>query len=260
MMTFTTPLHTNEQSIERVLKAGLPVLLVFGRKDCAPCQQLDPVLGNLARAYAGKALIAKVDVQDNPGLARRYNVSHLPELVYVKDSSEVSRAQGAVGEAALRSWLDGLLSGSPPTPPRGPSVALNGASAAGNSSDRAAATNGHAAPGSSTASSAPITLTDATFDQVVGASDMPILVDFWAPWCGPCRAVAPTVERLAQEFAGRAVVAKLNVDENPRIAQRFGITGIPALYVFKGGRIVERLAGAQPAPVLRQALARHVGG
>jgi thioredoxin 1 len=259
-MTFTTPLHTTEQSIERLLKAGLPVLLTFWRKDCAPCQQLDVALGNLARAYAGKLLIAKIDVQDNVGLARRYNVSQLPELVYVKDTSEVSRVQGAASETALRSWLDGLLSGIRPTSPRGPSMALNGASTAGSSSDRASPSNGHAARPAHAPSSAPITLTDATFDQVVSRSDIPILVDFWAPWCGPCRAVAPTVERLAQEFAGRAVVAKLNVDENPRIAQRFGITGIPALYVFMRGQIVERLAGAQPAPVLRQALVRHVSG
>ena len=81
-----------------------------------------------------------------------------------------------------------------------------------------------------------------------------------ARYCGPCRAVAPTVEQLAQEFAGRALVAKLNVDENPRIAQRFGISSIPALYIFKRGRVAERLVGAQPAPALRQALARHVGG
>ena len=103
-------------------------------------------------------------------------------------------------------------------------------------------------------------VTDATFDQVVGGNALPVLVDFWAPWCGPCRAIAPTVERLAQEFAGRAVVAKLNVDENPRAAQLFGISGIPALLVFQGGQVVERLLGAQPAPALRQALVRHVAG
>jgi thioredoxin 1 len=103
-------------------------------------------------------------------------------------------------------------------------------------------------------------VTDATFDQVVISSDLPVLVDFWAPWCGPCRVVAPTVERLAQEFAGRAVVAKLNVDENPRTSQRFSISSIPALFVFQGGQVVERLFGAQPAPALHQALARHVAG
>ncbi len=105
---------------------------------------------------------------------------------------------------------------------------------------------------------APLTLTDATFDRVVGASERPVLVDFWAPWCGPCRVIGPVVDHLAREFAGRAVVAKLNVDEHPRAAQRFGISGIPALLVFQGGRVVERLVGAQPALALRQALARHV--
>jgi thioredoxin 1 len=103
-----------------------------------------------------------------------------------------------------------------------------------------------------------VVLTDATFDQVVGKSDVPVLVDFWAPWCGPCRMIAPAVEQLAREFAGRALVAKLNIDEQPRVAQRYGIMSIPTLYIFKGGQIVERVVGAQPAPVLRQALQRHV--
>jgi thioredoxin 1 len=256
-MTFTTPLHTNDQGIDRVLGAGLPVLLVFWRKGCPPCQQLDPRLGNLARAYAGKALIAKVDAQDNPGLARRYCVNQLPELIVIKDKSEIARAQGAVGEQALYAWLDGLLAGSRPMPPRGPSMALNGTPV--DEPGPRHATNSYPPRPRQAPGGDPIILTDATFDQVIGGSDTPVLVDFWAPWCGPCRAVAPTVERLAQEFTGRALVAKLNVDENPRTAQRFGITGIPALYIFKRGQVAERLVGAQPASALRQALARHVG-
>jgi len=257
-MTFTTPVHTNEQSIDRVLRAGLPVLLVFWRKQCAPCQQLDPALQQIAAAYAGKLLVAKVDAQDNSALARRYGVTQLPELIVIKDTSEIARAQGAGGEPVLRAWLDALLvGGSRPTPPRGPSVPLNNTTAAVPEAQHA--TNGRAPHPAPAPSGGPVTLTDATFDQVVRGSDTPVLVDFWAPWCGPCRAVAPTVERLAQEFAGRALVAKLNVDENPRTAQRFGITGIPALYIFKRGQVAERLVGAQPAPALRQALARHVG-
>jgi thioredoxin 1 len=258
-MTFTTPIHTNEQSIDRVLGAGLPVLLVFWRKECAPCRQIDPALQSLAAAYANKLLIAKVDTEDNPALARRYRVHQLPELIVINDKSEIARAQGAVGEQALRAWLDGLLvGGSRPTPPRGPSVPLNGTTAANPGPQHSSNDHGPR-PAAQASGGSPITLTDMTFDHVVGASDTPVLVDFWAPWCGPCRAVAPTVERLAQEFAGRALVAKLNVDDNPRTAQRFGITGIPALYIFKRGQVVERLAGAQPAPALRQALARHVG-
>jgi thioredoxin 1 len=273
-MTFTTPLHTNEQSIGRVLGAGLPVLLVFWRKQCEPCQQLDAALHSLAATYAGKALIAKVDVQDNSALVRRFSVTQLPELIVLRDSSEVARAQGAAGEAELRAWLDELLAGGArPTPPRGPSASLNGARVVdrvgqhpanaprppARQNDAYHAASRPTARPSQAPGSGLITLTDATFDQVVGGNEMPVLVDFWAPWCGPCRAVAPTVERLAQEFAGRALVAKLNVDENPRTAQRFGISGIPALYIFKRGQVAERLVGAQPAPALRQALARHIG-
>jgi thioredoxin 1 len=258
MMAFTTPLHTNEQSIERVLSAGPPVLLVFWRKQCAPCQQIEPALQQIAAGYAGKLLVAKVDVQDNPALARRHGITQLPELILVKDKSEVARAHGAASEPTLQAWLGGLLAGGPPpTPPRGPSVPLNGTTVADPGPRHT--TDGRQPGPAQAPSGGPITLTDATFDQVVSGTDTPVLVDFWAPWCGPCRAVAPTVERLAQEFAGRALVGKLNVDQNPRTAQRFGITGIPALYIFKRGQVAERLVGAQPAIALRQALARHVG-
>ena len=262
-MPFTTPIHTNEQSLDRVLGAGLPVLLVFWRRECVPCQQLDAALSDLAAAYAGKALVAKVDIQDNPALVRRYGVSQLPELIFLREKSEVARAQGAAGAAALRAWLGGLLAGQARPAPSGPGVPLEGRAASAGAATPGA---GHGSTGNShvprqptgETSSAPVTVTDATFDRLVGQSDKPVLVDFWAPWCGPCRAVAPAVERLAQEYAGRAIIAKLNVDENPRTAQRFGITGIPALYIFGRGRVAERLVGAQPISALRQALARHV--
>lgn len=263
-MIFTTPIHTNEQSIDRVLGAGLPVLLVWWRKDSAPSQQLDAALNSLAATYAGKLLIAKIDARDNPALVQRYSVAQLPELIFARNRDEQARVHGAASEASLRAWLESLLAGeASPTPPSGPSVALDGRPSAepkAPSSSQQAATNGHARPQPAReASGAPITLTDGTFDQIVGQSDKPVLVDFWAPWCGPCRAVAPSVEQLAQEFAGRAVVAKLNVDENPRTAQRFGITGIPALYIFEQGKVAERLVGAQPLSALRQALGRHAG-
>jgi thioredoxin 1 len=85
-----------------------------------------------------------------------------------------------------------------------------------------------------------------------------VLVDFWAPWCGPCRIVAPHVAQLARDFAGRATIAKLNIDENPQTAQRYDIMSIPTLYIFKNGAVVDQIVGAQPLPVLQQKLARHV--
>lgn len=89
-----------------------------------------------------------------------------------------------------------------------------------------------------------VTVTDRSFDEDVLGAKTPVLVDFWAPWCGPCRAVAPVVEALAEEFAGRGQVAKLNVDENPAAAARYGIASLPTLLVFKGGRVVDQIIGA----------------
>jgi thioredoxin 1 len=253
-MTITSPIHTSTQSLDRVLGAGVPVLLVFGQRSCAPCDQLSPTLEALAGAYAGRALIARIDAPANPDLVQRFAITHLPGLVFVRDGQVVAQSSGAAPEAALRAWMAHLTDGGPrPSLPEGPRIALAGAApiAPPPSAQRPTAA-------SNATSNAPIILSDATFDQVIRGSAQPVLVDFWAPWCGPCRTVAPTVERLAQAFAGRAVIAKLNVDEQPRTAQRFGIRSIPALYVFKGGQVVERLVGAQPESALRQALTRHL--
>jgi len=99
-----------------------------------------------------------------------------------------------------------------------------------------------------------LVLTDANFAQEVLESDLPVLVDFWAPWCGPCRMVGPIVEKLAEEFAGRVIIGKLNVDDNPQISQKYGIMSIPTMKVFKGGQVVDEMIGAYPEDSLRQKL------
>ncbi len=91
-----------------------------------------------------------------------------------------------------------------------------------------------------------IAITDAEFEQKVMKSDTPVLVDFWAPWCGPCRAVAPVLEELAGEYEGKVVIAKVNTDEHQRYASQFGVMAIPTMIMFKNGEMVDRIEGAGP--------------
>ena len=104
----------------------------------------------------------------------------------------------------------------------------------------------------------PITVTDATFSAEVERSPVPVLVDMWAPWCGPCRTIAPILEELAEEMSGRVRVAKLNVDENPETAARFGVQSIPTLLVLANGREVDRIVGVQPKAEIARRLERAV--
>ncbi len=98
----------------------------------------------------------------------------------------------------------------------------------------------------------PIAVTDSEFEQKVLKSNVPVVVDFWAPWCGPCRVIAPVLDKLAGEYEGRLVIAKVNTDENVRWAGQFGIQGIPTLIIFKNGEEVNRLVGSRPESVYRQ--------
>ncbi len=100
-------------------------------------------------------------------------------------------------------------------------------------------------------------LNDSNFDEAI-KGDKPVLVDFWAEWCGPCKMIGPVVEELAGDYEGKAVVAKLNVDENPQVTARFGVRSIPTLLVFKNGQVVDKQVGAVPKSVLAQKLQAQV--
>ena len=100
--------------------------------------------------------------------------------------------------------------------------------------------------------------TDATFDSEIKNATTPVLVDFWAEWCGPCRMVSPILEEIAKENEGKIVIGKLHVDENPKVAQALGITSIPTMNVYKGGQLVKTIVGAKPKPALLADLAAYL--
>jgi|SRR5579872_6013012 thioredoxin 1 len=104
-----------------------------------------------------------------------------------------------------------------------------------------------------------VEFSEQNFDADVLKSSQPVLVDFWATWCGPCRMMSPTIDALATEYAGRAKVGKLNVDDNPEIAGRYGIRSIPTLLLFKNGEIQEQIVGLVPREALTKALDKHLG-
>jgi thioredoxin 1 len=106
--------------------------------------------------------------------------------------------------------------------------------------------------------SEPIHVTDAAFEKTVLQSPTPVIVDFWAPWCGPCKMVAPILDKLAAEFSGKVVIAKVNTDENPQWAGQFGVQGIPTMLFIAGGKVVHRQVGALPERMLREAVSQFL--
>lgn len=104
----------------------------------------------------------------------------------------------------------------------------------------------------------PIEMTDSNFQTEVLKSDKPVLVDFWAEWCGPCKMIAPVVEQLANEYDGKLKVGKMDVDSNQQTSMQFGIRSIPTLLIFKGGRVVEQIVGAVRKDVLTEKIAKHL--
>jgi thioredoxin 1 len=107
-------------------------------------------------------------------------------------------------------------------------------------------------------STEPIHVTDAAFEQTVLQSPTPVIVDFWAPWCGPCKMIAPILEKIAVEYGDKVVVAKVNTDDNPEWAMKYGVQGIPTMLFISGGKIIHRQVGAMPERMLRQAVSQFL--
>ena len=231
MVQYNSAINATDTSFERaVLQSALPVVAVFWSAQSVPRQQLNNVLTQTARDYAGEALVVKLDAADAPQARAQHNVDSLPQFLFFRQGKLVARARGMPSVEALRPWVEYLLE-------RGPKPAMKKPRR-----EQAPTGDGH-----------PLTATDGNWQEILNAST-PALIDFWAGWCQPCRMVAPAIEQLAQEFAGRAIVAKLDIDANQITAQRYGVMSIPTIILFHNGQEVDRVMGVQPVHVLRQKL------
>jgi thioredoxin 1 len=230
MPVFDTPITANDVSLDRVLAQPLPIVLaLISQRD----QSLQQALERAASEQAGKVLIIRINSAENPRAYERFGKPRLPAVITFKEGQETARTEIA-SPGDLEAHVK-FATGQGPKP-----VAKQ-------------------QPAPQTAGiSAPVPITDASFEKDVLQSKLPVLVDFWAPWCGPCHMIAPVLDRLAQSYAGRLTIAKLNVDENPMAAGRYQITGIPHLIMFKNGEIVGRLVGAQPQQNIEQLIKRHL--
>jgi thioredoxin 1 len=234
---FDSVLASNDLSLDRVLKACLPVAMVIYDRELPA--NLRQAMDDLARRHAGKALIVMLARSDAPQAASRFDVTQFPALVTIRAGQTVT-TQAGVQPSDLDSHIAHLLGAGPLPAPR--------AAAAASSSVKLESTQG------------PLSVNEANFDREVLQADRPVLVDFWAPWCGPCHRVAPTVEALAREQARVLKVAKVNVDENPGLAGKYRTMSIPTMIVFKGVREVDRWVGALPESAIRSRVARWIQG
>jgi thioredoxin 1 len=225
--TINSPVITNDQGFTRLLAAPIPVLFLLWNGQGVP-DEVNQALLDLASQEAGRLLVAKINARENPEAAHRFNVHQTPVLIGMAESGEVTRvAQPRPGD--IKRHAEFML-GRAPKPEPAPR-------------QQPPAGEGQAAR--------PLHITDAAFEREVLHSETPVLVDFWAPWCGPCHMIAPTLDKLAREYAGRLKVVKVNVDENSHYAGLFGVQGIPTLLLVQDGRVANRLVGAQPEPILR---------
>lgn len=226
MPILDTPITTDDRNLKKVLGQKQPAIVVLydSSQNDKPLQD---ALNREAKKYAGDLLVVRVDAKDNPDTMSKYNYPQVPALVTLTKSffgRNIKSKAEQVRPSDVRAHIAHLLEDKPLPQPKTKS-------------------NGGSTPKKKKKA---LHVTDSTWNKEVLKSKTPVLVDFWAEWCGPCRAVAPFIDQMAAEYAGKVKVVKLNVDQNRRTAGQFGIRGIPAFILFKDGKPVNRTTGASP--------------
>jgi thioredoxin len=232
MPVFDTPITSNDTSLDRVLAQKLPIVLCLFQY---PDSTLNKTLDELASTHTGKLLIVRVNASENLAAYSRFGKPTLPAILTLENGDVKAKTESAT-PADVRAHVSYAL-GKGPMP-------------------SAQASQSAPSPSQSAGASTPIHVQDSTFTSEVLQSDLPVLVDFWAPWCGPCHMIAPVLDRLAGEYAGRVKFAKLNVDENPASSSRYQVSGIPQLLVFKNGQVIGKLVGAHPQQNIEKLIAQ----
>ncbi len=229
MTTREVPVVSGEE-LDAALKDSRPVLLLIWAED-SPRSEVSLALKEVAGRYGDRLRVLKVDARDQPELIERFEVGKRPVLVGWYNGEERLRRSRPWNTDVIGMAAD-LLALLPPDEQAAEAV-----------DEDTAAANGK-----------PVHVTDQTFARLVLQSKLPVVVDFWADWCQPCKMVAPILERLAAEYAGRVRIAKVDVDANPMLAQQFQIRSIPTLMFVKNGKIVGQSAGAAPEPAIRNVI------
>lgn len=214
MPIFDTPITTDDNNLKKVINQNLSTLLILhhGALD----KPLEDAITKEAKKNAGNLLIVRVDASDNPDTHIRYGEPPLPALVtFTKDAKVKSDAEH-IRPKDVRDHIKHVLKDKPLPTRKADTSAV-----------------GH-----------PIIVTDKSFRKEVLKSDVPVLVDFWATWCGPCHQIAPHIEQIAKEYAGKIKVAKLDVDRNRVMSGRYNVQSIPTMIIFEAGQPATRIVGA----------------